>query len=163
MKSTEFKQLIRESIQEYIREIDNKGNEAAVRAKMEACEEAIASRNKKIEMSESLEEMKDMVDPTKIKTLRSEIKVLEKSKNKYKKQLDKLEGKSSSTTEGSEEKEVVTEEEPVVEADIEMNEEGSTDEVNEVEETIEEVTEETPINESFIRMQKLAGVITENK
>lgn len=144
MKSTEFKQLIRESIQEYIREIDNKGNEAAVRAKMEACEEAIASRNKKIEMSESLEEMKDMVDPVKIKTLRSEIKTLEKSLNKYKKQLDKMDGKSQPK---EEKKEVVTEEEPVDELSMDAKLDMSEEEGSE------------PLNESFIKMQKLAGII----
>ena len=79
MNSTSLRQLIKESIQEYIREIDKKGNEAAVKAKMEACEEAITLREKKIQAAESLEEVKDMVDPSKIKALKSEIKTLEKS------------------------------------------------------------------------------------
>lgn len=143
MKSTELKQLIRESIQDYIREIDDAGDRAALEAKMAKCEEAIASRNKKIEMSESLEEMKDMVDPVKIKTIRAEIKTLEKSLNKYKKQLDKMDGKNQPK---EEKKEVVTEE-PVEEmnmnAELDMNEEDNQE----------------PLNESFIKMQKLAGII----
>jgi len=151
MKPTEFKQLIRESIQEYIREIDAAGDRAAIEAKMAKCEEAIASRTKKIEMSESLEEMKDMVDPTKIKGLKGEIKHLEKSLAKYQKQLEKMDGKSAPK---EEEAEVVTEEEPVSESDVDIN-------VNE--EAVEENTEEAPLNESFIRMQKLAGVLNENK
>lgn len=142
---TELRKIIKESIQDYIREIDDAGDRAAVEAKMNKCEEAIASRNKKIEMSESLEEMKDMVDPVKIKTLRSEIKTLEKSLNKYKKQLDKMDGKSQPK---EEKKEVVTEEEPVdelsMDAKLDMSEE-------------EEGSE--PLNESFIKMQKLAGII----
>lgn len=142
---TELRKIIKESIQDYIREIDDAGDRAAVEAKMNKCEEAIASRNKKIEMSESLEEMKDMVDPVKIKTLRSEIKTLEKSLNKYKKQLDKMDGKSQPK---EEKKEVVTEEEPVdelsMDAKLDMSEE-------------EEGSE--PLNESFIKMQKLAGIL----
>lgn len=148
MNRNQLNQLIKESIQEYIREIDKKGNEAAVRAKMEACEEAIASRNKKIEMSESLEEMKDMVDPAKIKTLKSEIKTLEKSLKKYQKQLEKMEGKMADKSEESEEKEVVTEDEPVTEVDLDMNE--------------EEMEEET-MSEQILYMQKLAGIITEDE
>jgi len=127
MKLNQLQQLIKESIQEYIREIDKKGDEAAVRAKMEACQEAIASRKKKIEMSESLEEMKDMVDPAKIKNLKSEIKTLEKSLNKYQKQLEKMEGKMADKAKQPEKKEVVTEEEPVSEVDLDMNEEGVTE------------------------------------
>lgn len=141
---TELRKIIKESIQDYIREIDDAGDRAAVEAKMNKCEEAIASRNKKIEMSESLEEMKDMVDPVKIKTLRSEIKTLEKSLNKYKKQLDKMDGKSQPK---EEKKEVVTEEEPVdevsMDAELNMSEEEGSE----------------PLNESFIKMQKLAGII----
>lgn len=141
---TELRKIIKESIQDYIREIDDAGDRAAVEAKMNKCEEAIASRNKKIEMSESLEEMKDMVDPVKIKTLRSEIKTLEKSLNKYKKQLDKMDGKSQPK---EEKKEVVTEEEPVdelsMDAKLDMSEEEGFE----------------PLNESFIKMQKLAGII----
>lgn len=142
MKSTELRQLIRESIQDYIREIDDAGDRAALEAKMNKCEEAIASRNKKIEMSESLEEMKDMVDPVKIKSLRAEIKVLEKSLNKYKKQLDKMDGKNQPK---EEKKEVVTEE-PVDEMDMDAKLDMSEE-------------ESEPLNESFIKMQKLAGII----
>ena len=153
MNRNQLNQLIKESIQEYIREIDKKGNEAAVRAKMEACEEAIASRNKKIEMSESLEEMKDMVDPAKIKTLKSEIKTLEKSLKKYQKQLEKMEGKVADKSEESEEKEVVTEDEPVAEVNLDMNEEDMNE---------EEIEEET-MSEQILYMQKLAGIITEDE
>lgn len=141
---TELRKIIKESIQDYIREIDDAGDRAAVEAKMNKCEEAIASRNKKIEMSESLEEMKDMVDPVKIKTLRSEIKTLEKSLNKYKKQLDKMDGKSQPK---EEKKEVVTEEEPVDELSMDAKLDMSEEEGSE------------PLNESFIKMQKLAGII----
>jgi hypothetical protein len=146
MRSTELRQLIRESINEYIREIDAAGDKAALEAKMAKTQEAIEARTKKIEMSETLEEMKDMVDPVKIKTLKSEIKSLEKTLNKYKKQLDKVEGKASAKKEKPEDKEVVTEEEPTNEMDMEMD-----------------MEEPAPLNESFLRMQKLAGIITENK
>lgn len=156
MKAQEFKQLIKESVQEYIREIDAAGDRAAIEAKMAKCQEAIDARKKKIEMSESLEEMKDMINPDKVKELGKEVKFLEKSLNKYQKQLDKMDGKAAPK---NEEQEVVTEENPVEESDvnIDVNEEETIDE------TQEESVEETQINESFSRMQKLAGIITEDK
>ena len=49
MKHNQLRQLIQESIQEYIREIDSAGDKAALDAKIKACDEAIASRTKKIE------------------------------------------------------------------------------------------------------------------
>lgn len=157
MKKPELLKLLRESVQEYIREIDAAGDRAAVEAKMAKCQEAIDARKKKIEMSESLEEMKDMINPDKIKELGKEVKALEKSLAKYQKQLDKMDGKSAPKTE---EKEVVTEENPVEESDVNID-------VNETEDTIDETqkesVEETQLNESFSRMQKLAGIITENK
>ena len=44
MKSTELRTLIKESIQEYIKEIDAAGNRAALEAKMEKTKEAIENR-----------------------------------------------------------------------------------------------------------------------
>jgi SOS-response transcriptional repressor LexA len=111
-KTEKLRSIIRESIQEYIKEIDSAGTTAMYEAKMKACDEAIEKRMKKIEMAESLEEMQGMFDESKTKDLKTEIKALEKQKAKYGKMLEKL----------NKGKEVVTEEPmeeaPVDEADI---------------------------------------------
>ena len=65
MNPNKLRRIIRESVNDFIREIDEAGDTAAMEAKIAKGEEAIALREKKIEMSESLEEMKDLVDSTK--------------------------------------------------------------------------------------------------
>lgn len=146
-KTEKLRSIIRESIQDYIKEIDSAGTTAMYEAKMKACDEAIEKRMKKIEMAESLEEMQGMFDESKMKDLKTEIKALEKQKAKYGKMLEKL----------NKGKEVVTEE-PVEEAPVE--EADITAEMDTTNEE-EKMEEEISINESFLKMQKLAGVITE--
>jgi hypothetical protein len=141
-----FKTIIKESIHDYIKEIDEAGDTAAMDAKIAKCEEAIALREKKIEMSESLEEMKDMVDPGKINELKKEIKDLQKAKAKFEKIKDKKANKGKK-------KEIVT--------DSENTEEASDMEATITDEALDSSNES--LNESFTRMQKLAGIITESE
>jgi hypothetical protein len=145
MNTEKLRSIIKESIQEYIKEIDSAGTTAMYEAKMKACDEAIEKRMKKIEMAESLEEMQGMFDESKMKDLKTEIKALEKQKAKYGKMLEKL----------NKGKEVVTEEPmeeaPVDEADITAEMDTTNEE--------EKMEEEISINESFLKMQKLAGLI----
>jgi hypothetical protein len=108
MKSTELRQLIRESINEYIREIDEAGNVAALEAKMNKTQEAIELREKKMNMDGLDEAYHDMLDKGKMKELSNEVKALKKSLAKYEKQLDKLKSKGEKT-EKVEEKEIVDE------------------------------------------------------
>ena len=115
MKSTDLRQLIRESIQEYIRNIDEAGTRAAHEAKIRACEEAIALREKRVNLEGLEEEMQEMIDKSKIADIKKEIKVLGKTLEKYKKQLAKMDGKS----EPKKEKEMV-DESPEVTAEINM-------------------------------------------
>jgi hypothetical protein len=93
MKSTELRQLIRESINEYIREIDEAGNVAALEAKMNKTQEAIELREKKMNMDGLDEAYHDMLDKGKMKELSNEVKALKKSLAKYEKQLAKLKSK----------------------------------------------------------------------
>ena len=93
----DLKQLIRESINEYIREIDHAGEEAAVSAKIAKIGEAIELREKKMNMEGIDEAYHDMIDKGKMKELSSEVKALKKSLAKYEKQLDKLKNKVSKT------------------------------------------------------------------
>ena len=147
MNSNKLRQIIRESIHDFIKEIDEAGDTAAIDAKIAKCEEAIALREKKVEMSESLEEMKDLVDSSKINELKKEIKDLQKAKAKFEKAKEKKANKGK-----KKEKEVVTDGEnpeatmEMLDMDTEMDMDTSSNE----------------LNESFIRMQKLAGLITEN-
>jgi len=146
MKLENLRTLIRESINEYIKEIDEAGTRAMYEAKMTACDKAINERKQKIEMAESLEEMQGMFDETKMGELKKEIKMLEKQKAKYGKMLEKMNKAKKSAP--KDEKEVTTDA-PIDETDV-MAEMDVT----------EETTEEA-LNESFLKMQKLAGVITE--
>ena len=152
MEINRLRSIIRESISNNLKEIEDVAENAAMEAKLNAYTEAIEKVNKKIEMAESLEEMQELVDPTKLNELKKHLKTLEKSKEK----LEKVKAKKNKG------KEVVTDE-PVEEAEVE---EGSAMDsmdnaiVPEMDYTMEE---EEAINESFLKMQKLAGVITETQ
>jgi hypothetical protein len=126
MKVENLRTLIRESIQEYIREVETSGNIAAQEAKIRACEEAIAIRERKANMEGLDEAYHDMMDSAKMNEIKKEIKELQKYKAKAEKLLEKMkakaEGKKEVTTDA------VTEEAPIDEADVtaEMElEEGS--------------------------------------
>ena len=157
-KVEKLRSIIRESIQDYIKEIDSAGTTAMYEAKMKACDEAIEKRMKKIEMAESLEEMQGMFDESKMKDLKTEIKALEKQKAKYGKMLEKLNKGKEVVTE-----EPVEEEAPVDEADItaEMTDDTMTEGKKKAKKDKKEEKEE--VNESFLKMQKLAGLITETQ
>jgi hypothetical protein len=94
-QTAQLRQLIRESIQEYIREIDEAGNRAALEAKINATQEAIDKR-KKITAMEGLDEAyQEYLDKNKMKEMTSEIKMLEKSLAKYGKMFEKMDAKNS--------------------------------------------------------------------
>lgn len=113
-----LKQLITESVNEYLREIEEAGNENAVVEKMHKCEEAIALRERKINKEGIEEAMHDMIDPKKIKELQKEVKVIEKTLKKYQKQLEKLKSKNKHV--GAEDDEDSTEEpEEIIDENVE--------------------------------------------
>ena len=103
-----LKQLITESVNEYLREIEEAGNVNSMLEKMKSCEEAIAVRERKINKEGIEEAMHDMIDPKKIKELQKEVKVIEKTLKKYQKQLEKLKSKNKHV--GAEDTEDSTEE-----------------------------------------------------
>jgi len=158
MNSTSLIQLIRESINDYIREIDHAGETAATEAKIAKVGEAITLREKKMNMEGIDEAYHDMIDKGKMKELSSEVKALKKSLAKYEKQLDKLKNKGQKVakTEDTEEKEIVDE----VNIDETFPESGAQLEEAKKKKKKEE---KEPMNESFLYMQKLAGVITESE
>jgi len=131
MKIENLRTLIKESIQEYIREVETSGNIAAQEAKISACEEAIAIREKKANMEGLDEAYHDMMDSAKMNEIKKEIKELQKYKAKAEKLLEKMkakaEGKKEVTTDA------VTEEAPIDESDVmaEMELEENVDEAKE--------------------------------
>jgi hypothetical protein len=112
-------------------------------------------------MAESLEEMQELVDPTKLNELKKHLKTLEKSKEK----LEKVKAKKNKG------KEVVTDEPVEEDANVEegdkynpennWNDAELDDPWNAGQTKHQPMDEEESLNESFLKMQKLAGVITE--
>jgi len=150
MEINRLRSIIRESISNNLKEIEDVAENAAMEAKLNAYTEAIDKVNKKIEMAESLEEMQELVDPTKLNELKKHLKTLEKSKEK----LEKVKAKKNKG------KEVVTDE-PMDESAVEEGDAMDSMENAIVPEMDYTMEEEKAINESFLKMQKLAGVITE--
>ena len=141
MNSTSLIQLIRESINEYIREIDEAGNIAALEAKMNKTQEAIDLREKKMNMDGIDEAYHDMIDKGKMKELASEVKALKKSLTKYEKQLDKLKNKG--------EKVVKAEEEEEKEIVDEMSIDGALDETAKDPESGPQLEEKEEVTENY--------------
>jgi hypothetical protein len=154
MKIDNLRSLIRESINEYISEINAAGDRAACEAKITATQEAIAKRQKLMAKEGLDEDYHSMLDENKMKELKKDIAALERNLTKLQKQLDKLNTKSEPKAE------VVADAKIEEEADDTMTEEAPID-VTDV--MAEMDVEETAINESFLKMQKLAGVITETQ
>jgi|688.fasta_scaffold42928_3 hypothetical protein len=162
MNSISLRQIIKESIQEYIREVETSGNVAAQEAKIRACDEAIALREKKLNMEGLDEAYHDMIDEAKKKNLEKEIKELQKYKKKAEKILEKM--KSKAGKEDTMENEGMGEEAVIDEVAIdEMDPEAGPqlEEAKKKKAAKKEKEEKEMMNESFLYMQKLAGVITE--
>ena len=184
-----LKQLITESVNEYLREIEEAGNVNSMLEKIEKCKEAIAVRESKINKEGIEEAMHDMIDPKKIKELQKEVKVIEKTLKKYQKQLEKLKSKNKHV--GAEDTEDSTEEpEEIIDENMEdispddlpldMNNNdnkerydidndqtddgsyGAEGNLVDPEREIERA-EYNRVDESFLYMQKLAGLITEGQ
>ena len=160
MEINRLRSIIKESISNNLKEIEDAAENAAMEAKLNAYTEAIDKVNKKIETAESLEEMQELVDPAKLNELKKHLKLLEKNKVK----LEKLQEKKNKG------KKVVTDE-PVEDAEVEegagpggtnYNSGDGIENINGEEGDVDFSTdEENALNESFLKMQKLAGVITE--
>jgi len=146
-----LKQLITESVNEYLREIEEAGNNEAIQRKIERCEEAIAVRESKINKEGIEEAMHDMIDPKKIKELQKEVKVIEKTLKKYQKQLEKLKSKNKHV--GAEDTEDSTEEpEEIIDENMEgMEGKGRTEDDPLMEVLTPEEEEELDRIEDIIR------------
>ena len=162
MKVENLRSLIRESINDYIRGIDEAGNKAALDAKITATQEAIELRKKKMNMDGLDEAYHDMLDKGKVKELGGEVKALERNLTKLQKQLSKLTLKSEPKAEVVSDGELPADEASVEKLDITSEielEEARSKKVKDAKKVVKK--DEEVLNESFIKMQKLAGVITE--
>lgn len=169
---TQLRQLIRESIQEYIREVETSGNIAAQEAKIRACDEAIALREKKANLDGLDEAFHDMMDSTKINELKKEIKELQKYKSKAEKLLEKMKSKAGKKDEKETIEDSMDVEEETAIDEITIDEmdpqsgaqlEGELDEAKKMTKIMknkkEDKKEKESVNEQFLHMQKLAGLI----
>jgi len=149
-QENQLRQLIRESIQEYIREVEASGNIAAQEAKIRACEEAIALREKKANLDGIDETMHEMIDSNKINEIKKEIKELQKYKAKAEKVLEKMKMKAEGKTA---KKEKTTDEGIIDEVSIDENDPESGPQLE----------EETEQMYEMLLMQKRAGIISETE
>ena len=154
MKIDNLRSLIRESINEYISEINAAGDKAACEAKITATQAAIEKRKKVMELDGLDEAYHDMIDKGKMKELSGEVKALKKSLAKYEKQLEKLKnkGEKKEKVEDTEEKEIVDE--------ISLNENDPESGPQLEEES--EMDEDMDIYE-VLQMQKIAGILSETE
>jgi hypothetical protein len=82
------------TIDSHIKEIEKASAVAALESKISATNEAIQTRNSKLQVAES-EELSEMIDQGMVKKMKNEIKQLEKYKMQCEKQLGKLGGKKT--------------------------------------------------------------------
>jgi len=155
MQIERLRSLIRESIQEHIKEIETVAEAAAMEARLAEYDKAIKTCEDKIQTAENLEEVKDLMDTGKINELKKKLKTLTKTKEKLEKQkAKKNKGGKEVTTDAETDKEENVEE---------MNMEKNAI-VPEMDYTMDEMDmKDEALNESFLKMQKLAGVITETQ
>ena len=103
-------------------EIDKAGAITTLEAKIAAIDEAIEAKNSRINMVQEDENLSELIDKKRVKEMQKEIKLLERSKKLYEKQLDKANGKKSSKKEIVDEYNVEPHTKPDASMDTEMNE-----------------------------------------
>ena len=162
-----IKQVIREAknpLANRMKEIENQGRIAALETKLSAISEFIEETQSRLTRIDEDEEFNEMMDRSKVKEVRKQLKELEKAKLKLEKEMAKIEGKGAKRkeivddavdpeqlqTQAANMKKVATDQEAL---DAQAKKLGIP--------TSEEVSLE--LNESTLRMQKLAGLITENQ
>lgn len=156
MNQSELQQIIKESVNGFLREIDIASEVATLEAKINEATKAIDDRKKKLEQAEQLRES-DLINEKKVKQLEKEVQALEKYKVKQESLLEKKKSKN-----GSKDAPVDIEANVNEEADIDM-EADITEEAPMDEDIFAEMMDDETgeLNESFLYMQKTAGLITE--
>ena len=114
-----------------LKEIEATGKIAALEAKLNAVEEMVNAANERLSRIDEDEEFSEMMDKGKVNSMRSEVKQLEKTREKLQKEYAKTKNGKKSTKE------------PVMDEDKDID--------------LEENSPSIELNESILRMQKLAG------
>jgi len=153
-QENQLRHLIRESIQDYIREVEQSAGIAAQEAKIRACEESIAIREKKVALEGIDETMHEMIDQSKINLIKKEIKDLQKYLAKATKALEKMKDKAEGKTTKKDTEEETTDEGIIDEVSIDDND--SDEAGSQLEEETEQIYE-------MLLMQKRAGIISETE
>jgi hypothetical protein len=127
MQIEKLRSLIREAVDNQLKEIEAVAEAAAMEARLAEYDKAMKTCESKIQAAENLEEVKDLMDENKINELKKKLKSLTKAKEK----LEKAKAKKNKG------KEVTT--------DAETDKEEMVDEtyVEETEETVDEAEEQT--------------------
>ena len=73
-------------------EIDKEGAKNTLEAKIAAIDEAMQKKESRINMVQEDENLSELIDKKRVKEMQKEIKLLERSKKVYEKQLDKVNG-----------------------------------------------------------------------
>lgn len=171
MQIEKLRSLIREAVDNQLKEIEAVAEAAAMEARLAEYDKAIKTCEAKIQAAENLEEVKDLMDEGKVNELKKKLKSLTKAKEKLEKaKAKKNKGKEVTTDAETDKEESVDEtvdamDETYVEETYTMDEmELSDEEKEELKKKAEANDKEYNImNESFLKMQKLAGVITETQ
>ena len=167
MQIEKLRSLIREAVDNQLKEIEAVAEAAAMEARLAEYDKAIKTCEAKIQAAENLEEVKDLMDEGKVNELKKKLKSLTKAKEKLEKaKAKKNKGKEVTTDAETDKEETVDEmtdkmDETYVEETYTMDEmELSDEEKEELRKKAEANDKEYNImNESFTRMQKIAGII----
>ena len=103
-------------------EIDKAGAITTLEAKIAAIDEAIEAKNSRINMVQEDENLSELIDKKRVKEMQREIKLLERSKKLYEKQLDKANGKKKAKKEIVDEYNTEPHDAPDASANMEMSE-----------------------------------------
>lgn len=117
-----------------LKEIETTGKIAALEAKLAAIEEMVNASNERLTRIDEDEEFSEMMDTGKVNLIRKEVKLLEKTREKLRKEYDKTKDSKKKPTKA----------EPVM---------------DEVEDVSLEESPETELNESIKRFKKLANIL----
>jgi hypothetical protein len=165
MQIEKLRSLIREAVDNQLKEIEAVAEAAAMEARLAEYDKAIKTCESKIQAAENLEEVKELVDENKLNELKKKLKSLTKAKEKLEKAKAKKNKGKEVTTDAETDKEETVDEGPYSQNnnmgdDIEN---ANVDETYTMDEMENDSMKEEALNESFLKMQKLAGVITEGQ
>ena len=138
-------------------EIDKQSAIVAMEAKINHLQEMADKKNERLKMVSEDENLSELIDSKKKKSMEREIKEIEKAKAKLEKVYEKMSG--------GKKKEIVDEDKEDMDETYSASTYEEDDSVSEggYDSTYEEDDMKESTNEEYLRMQKLAGVISEEE